>query len=737
MAGNQRKVVEGNLALSAPRLSPTVQQAGGLGGGGYYPKQRGSLTQLGQALEQMGESVGSILLQRSNELDNKAETLGELKASELGASAKMEEINAALKTLVDEGKISRSRLPKAQIGSERRYAAGVAESGVSMLYSKFQDVTKVLNPEDLDTVINETRAELLNKVPASVEAQEAFDNEFTRISKAFRTESVLASQKAHEAFQDDTRRESLDDRLTAITSQLPGSSEQAQAVLQLSDLVGNAYKNEMAPQDVAAMVAKDASAFIKDMVSQGDQENARLAFDAISSIDLTGKGGLLGETSAAREVLAPLRGLIERMPENDFDDTGKQMKKAQDAAEYQMRKDIGGLLADGRGLDASTAQELISAYQEANPSDYVGLSYYKEAIEDAAARSQARASGLSSTREVQAIVSGFNRQLRQFNFDEADQMLKDLTGVLEPEQLWKMQASLEDSKQFVGIYNSGFEVQAVEAVFGTDPDAIPRFPSADVSDKYYGLSNTEKVRIQNEARHWYAQQYKDAIINTGDAEAAKSERHAIYTDLLPKLQEHAEGLTRAALRKKGNQAFNFDVETAVKAGTSAQSVAQTARRFALSEEARNSGKAAVAELGKLAKETSEVLIPGGVDITKVFAALAANKKQKQAREAYFNLKAVQGFTPKELKDGKTSEGIYFDAAEVDGMRHPVFESLEQLEKAWNNQEPTEEFKAVAEKSLRGQNKFPHEFYQAQKVLLKERDHTMSQYLREINIAQKN
>jgi hypothetical protein len=88
-------------------------------------------------------------------------------------------------------------------------------------------------------------------------------------------------------------------------------------------------------------------------------------------------------------------------------------------------------------------------------------------------------------------------------------------------------------------------------------------------------------------------------------------------------------------------------------------------------------------------------------------------KAEDRRALYGHAKCLAGFTPDEITKAVTRHGVSFDPSAVDPRYIAVFESRDQLEKAWNKGQPTDLFYQVGD-AIDPQDKLtPAELYLAQ------------------------
>jgi hypothetical protein len=91
-----------------------------------------------------------------------------------------------------------------------------------------------------------------------------------------------------------------------------------------------------------------------------------------------------------------------------------------------------------------------------------------------------------------------------------------------------------------------------------------------------------------------------------------------------------------------------------------------------------------------------------------------------ARRFYGIAKSMLGFTPQEIKSGVTKHGVAFDPAQIDYKTIPVFRSVAELEKEWNQGDFSPLFGEVGD-SIDPKHKIAaQDFYKAQLAVLSSR-----------------
>lgn len=125
----------------------------------------------------------------------------------------------------------------------------------------------------------------------------------------------------------------------------------------------------------------------------------------------------------------------------------------------------------------------------------------------------------------------------------------------------------------------------------------------------------------------------------------------------------------------------------------------------------------------------EWLFPGAAGSTRrvVLSELAKDVRENadetaaaKSRDLYGYVKGRIGFTPEEVQNGVTADGVAFLPSSIDPHTHTVFRSKAELEKHWNGGKPSELFLAVGDAIDPGDEITSAGFYAAQAALIAER-----------------
>jgi hypothetical protein len=723
MPSNKRTQVDSPVRL-ASSIEPTISQRF------IEPSFSGArrpLTARDTPLGQLGDSLAEIAPRLSSTLSaiamterDKALTVGQLEAQKAGAKATMEQINTQLKTLVDSGELSSARLPAAITGAETRLAALTAEnSAFEKLYAHFEETSRFTNRTEPESVITKVYNELLGTIPKSLEARTAFDSEFARVAQAFRIESGRAYEKAAVEVQNNSRANRMSDLLLAFTAS--GDSEtRARATIAIGQFIegetGNGgYKSELDKHEVAQRVAQDAAPVIRELISHEKVDEALDLIDVLHDYDLTGQSGLLGKSGTAAEVLTNLRNEALSKDPSDFTQRQRKLKLEEDFALSQFRKDIVSL--QGKALTRPEMSAFVSDFRAKNSDRPDAIYTYEKAIED-----ELKGDAISDP----DVDLNIRRYLEQFKTTQAQELLATAQGarLINAKDAFLIEQEIRKTEELQGLYDPRDSAKEEHSLYDSNRDLNgaerPTFESA---DSYLTLSSDQRLEHRQKVMRFYEDQVKTRLRSSPDKTSAYQNLAAIHQESQAQTLKYADKVTADFVQENLKKEFSRKVR---------QQVSQLRSQTSLLNQAVKSGDV----LGTIKQFASEVMKEKGFESSKFFDLLVADSgilsasaavndqspSSTKTREAYMVLKSISGFTPDEIKNRKTKEGISFVPSRVSSAIVPVFDSLAQLDLEYNNGDPKPGGLFLEMKNLTaGGNRLnPAMFFANQKKLLENR-----------------
>lgn len=137
-----RTIIDNPLQGAAPTLQPTSRPyAVPIGA---TQAKRSPLADLGKAFESFNPTLTDMLRTRAAQEDQDAESLGVLKAQELSAAGRLNEVETTLKSMIDSGALPAFRGPAFERGLRARVGSELAKTGFQEdLMSQLADASRV------------------------------------------------------------------------------------------------------------------------------------------------------------------------------------------------------------------------------------------------------------------------------------------------------------------------------------------------------------------------------------------------------------------------------------------------------------------------------------------------------------------------------------------------------------------------------------------------------------------
>lgn len=306
------------LLSRAPQLTPTARPLA-IQAGATPPAQRSPLMELGQAFAEFNPVLRDSLRDAAAREERDAMALGEVEAQKVSAAQKLDDIEVRLKEAADNYEIPYARLPSFQRGFRTRAGSEIATTQFQTdLLSRLNDVAAVQGDQDVkshgaivEKAIGEAYNAAVSKIhPDDVYAQSGFHQAAEGIIAGFR-------QRATEAYAANYQRvaeNKIADELYTSTQNLAHANADDKDAYRSELLTGlNRVRSELPKREVngfyATQVVKPA---IDDLIAQHKPSEARALLEDVKTLDVTGKGGLLGETRETKQLFSQLSQVIER-----------------------------------------------------------------------------------------------------------------------------------------------------------------------------------------------------------------------------------------------------------------------------------------------------------------------------------------------------------------------------------------------------------------------------------------
>ena len=366
----ERVQVQG-LGDAVPGISPTIQR------GGQYAVQvqqagRNKLMDLADALGQVNP-----LLQQYGQVQKiqfeKGVERGEMEAATADLDKAIEGLDATGEKLVEQGLMPRSQL----VGYQRAYKRRIGQRQAKTLYVKslndrIQEVTQNLESDAdiVSTIIAEERDKALQQLGQSPLAMQGFADFSDSVENSFYNNATKKRDRAVQDYNEgmivEDFNQDFGEMLTAAES-TPEDIAQLQLAMK-SRMDAIAEEGKIPRSRVVELFWNGFAVPNVNNLLVGDDpqpDKAEKMLDSMLDIDLTGKGGKLGninrEGAYIRSKAVELRGRIESARAKIEDDQEENYRDITNLAGPAIKSVIGGLTGNTEldNIRVATVQRLL------------------------------------------------------------------------------------------------------------------------------------------------------------------------------------------------------------------------------------------------------------------------------------------------------------------------------------------------------------------------------------------
>jgi hypothetical protein len=755
-----RKQIANPLEGAAPTLSPTAR-ALSIPIGATPAPSRSPLMELGEAFASFNPELRAALRDSAAKADQDAMALGELEAQKSNAAQRMAELDTTIKDAVDKGQLPAARSPAFERGFRTRVGRDLAQSVFQQkLTTKLRDTMQVEGRLDPEQVIKETYAEVSSQIhPEDFYARVGFEDAAKGSIAAFRQRSA----EGYAAEYEKAAQQRIADEGTELAFQLATAAvDEVDGVKASIKLHLDEVRKELPKSQVNEFFTKNVVVpAVQRLISERKYDQARTLMTEMDNLDITGKGGLLSQTGVAKSVFANLRASVEeksRAADNE-DWVNAQRAREQSTQDgslaaaqnlTQMR-----LANDGK-LDPEMRWKLIDSYRQNNSDDPLRVEAFAHAINRDYEGDTKQRIDDKAVAELKATVKSYNKA--DIEMGRASLQVMWDNGTISPEDFVHLTQTLNqldalygavDEQDYSSFKRNLYPMQGSGRVrtqgvdFG-DSDAPKGQGSLDL---WYTLSGTLQADHETKVTEFFKQNLEAELRNLGDPNRVKAEKAQILDRVTTKAREYARGLLKEQVRIQKDD----DTKKRVAAQTVAQRVADTQSKvrarattlppsppvtsFDLRDKTvlqDNIPQVIQKDREQVSAERDFASVPFKANgwmqyfsslqdwriVSLPELAKGASEGRGTDKEVYGYAKSLLGFTPEEIKTGKTKHGVVFEPAQIDPHRIPVFRDRAELEKHWANGQPDETFQAVGDRIDTKDNLSLADFYLAQLALLR-------------------
>jgi len=320
----ERVQVQG-LGDVAPGITPTIQRAGQYSVAQLRaaPVQapRSKLLDLAEALGTSMEIVGQYGKLKEFEF-KKGQERGEMEAATADLEQSIEDLDATGEKLVEQGLLPRSQLVGYQRAFRRRIGQRVGrKTYASNLEARMEEVTQNLDSDAdiIENILAEERQKITEQLGGSQFAMQGFGDYADSIENSFYNNAVKqrdrATQKYNESLVIEEANQDFGDRVLTATD----PKEVAQLQLDIKNQMDSITEEGRIPRSRVVELYWNGFAVpnINNLLAADNPQpdKAEKMLDALLDIDLTGKGGKLGninrEGAYIRSKAVEIRNKIE------------------------------------------------------------------------------------------------------------------------------------------------------------------------------------------------------------------------------------------------------------------------------------------------------------------------------------------------------------------------------------------------------------------------------------------
>jgi hypothetical protein len=294
----ERVQVQG-LGDVAPGIQPTIQRAGQYGIQ-VQKAGRNKLMDLADALGQVNPALQAYGQVQKFQYEKGLER-GEMEAATADLETSIDELDTTGEKLVEQGLLPRSQLVGYQRSFRRRIGQRYArKTYASSLEARMEEVTQNLDSDEdiIENILAQERQNITDQLGGSQFAMQGFGDYADSVENNFYTSAVKKRDKATQEYNEslviEEANQDFGDRVLTATD----PNDRAQLQLDIKNKMDEIAEDGRIPRSRVVELYWDG--FAKPNITNllvGDNpqpEKAELILDSLLDIDLTGKGGRLG-----------------------------------------------------------------------------------------------------------------------------------------------------------------------------------------------------------------------------------------------------------------------------------------------------------------------------------------------------------------------------------------------------------------------------------------------------------
>lgn len=760
-----RKQVDSPLQGAIPGLQPVARPLSIPIGATPAPSSS-PLMQLGEAFREFNPELRDMLRDAAAREERDALALGELEAQKTNAAQRMGQIEDTLKKAVDSGQVSHVRLPAFERGFRSRVGRDLAQSVFQeRLLQQLPDAMRVEGRADPEKLITDTYAQVAQQIhPDDFYARAAFDETAKGVMAGFR-------QRAAEGYTAEYKKaaeQRIADEGSEIAFRLASAAEADAPALRDSVRAHlDEVRKELPKSEVNGFYVKNVVAPAVDkLVSERKFTEARHLMDEMERLDVTGNGGLLSQTSVAKAAFSDMRAKVERDTRAAEYESYTNLRRERETLTIKGEDEAAAALNElrlksGGTLSPSDRFRLIDEYRKAHPGEPLKTQGFASAV-------HREFDGEDKWRTNDRAISDLEvsiKSLRKEDIESGRARLDALyaAGEIPPSARTRLSQHIDKLEALYGAIDEGDfnrfkkDLYAAPGLAGQKTinfgDANDNTPNG--SSRLWDVL-PDNLRTEHETRvtEFFSNALQDEIRLIGDPNKVAAGKAQALDRATVKTRDYARTLLRDLNRQKIEAETQNKVEKQAQRIRSASIDSGLGERppplgtgFAIPGKKANEGGLHLAapmlaegypnpgpEADELtlyvpAASLKEWLLPGAAGSSRriVMSELGQDikdnpdeKKAQKSRDLYAYVKGRLGFTPEEVKNGVTKDGVSFLPSAIDPAHITVFRNKAELEKHWANGQPSELFLQLGDAIDPSDKLTSEQFYLAQAALLTRR-----------------
>src|SRR6056300_802133 len=292
----ERVQVQG-LGDVAPGIQPTIQRAGQYGIQ-MQKAGRNKLMDLADALGQVNPALQAYGQVQKFQYEKGLER-GEMEAATADLEQSIEGLDATGEKLVEQGLLPRSQLVGYQRAYRRRIGQRVGrKTYASNLEARMEEVTQNLDSDAdiIENIIAEERQKIADQLGGSQFAMQGFGDYADSIENSFYNNAVKRRDKATQEHNESLVIEDANDRFPNQILEASVEDDYKDFENSLKTWMEERAKEDRIPRSrmVELIWNGMAKTAVSDLLFQKQPDKAEKILNAITSVDLTGEGGKLG-----------------------------------------------------------------------------------------------------------------------------------------------------------------------------------------------------------------------------------------------------------------------------------------------------------------------------------------------------------------------------------------------------------------------------------------------------------